>query len=54
MSDGIVLYTEEGDPVRVCLMDDNDERLTCYKQLEQGMYAYRSPETSLTMILEKP
>lgn len=54
MSEGIVLYTDEGDPVRVCLMDENDERLKCYEQLEQGMYAYRSSETSLTMMLEKP
>lgn len=51
---GIVLYTEDGDPVQVTLMDENDEYLRLVEKLQEGVYGYENKEVSLTMFLKEP
>lgn len=53
-SDGIILLTPGGDPVRVVLMDEHDERLTLSAHPEQGVCGYEGAETTITMLLEEP
>lgn len=53
-SDGIVLYTEGGNPVRVTLMDGSDTRLKFAANPETGVYGYENEDTRITMMLEKP
>lgn len=54
MSDGegIQLFTEDGEPVEVLLMDENDQWIDYSYSPEDGFYAYRNSEHSLTMVLE--
>lgn len=52
--EGIILYTGDGDPVRVVLMDEHDDRLPVVANPEQGIYGYQSAETTITMLLERP
>lgn len=51
---GIVLYTEDGEPLRVCLMDENDETLRYVEELQQGVYGYENADTSVLVTLEDP
>lgn len=51
---GIVLYTENGGPVEITLMAEDDENLQLREKLEEGVYAYQGPETNVTLFLEDP
>lgn len=53
-NEGIVLQLPSGDPVRVVLMDENDERMNLAVNPEEGVFGYESSETSITMFLEEP
>lgn len=50
---GIVLYTEDGDPVQVALMDEDDEYLELTANPERGVYGYENDETRVTAFVEE-
>lgn len=50
---GVVLYTEDGNPVRVVLMDDDDEHLDLVANPEEGVYGYENEKTRVTAFLEE-
>lgn len=54
MNSDIVLYTDEGDPVRVILMDERDERLRLVDNPSKGVYGYENSQNAVTMFLEEP
>lgn len=51
---GVILYTADGDPVQVTLMDEDDECLRLVEKLQEGVYGYANKGVSLTMFLKEP
>lgn len=51
---GIVLYTEDGDPVRVRLYDENMNSFKYTTNPEQGVHGYELGRKRITVVLEKP
>lgn len=51
--DGVLLYTKDDDPVRVVLMDDEDNLLDLVVNPEEGVFGYESENTRVTMFLEE-
>lgn len=49
---GITLFTEDGDPVEVLLMDENDNWINYAYSPEDGFYAYRNAGHNQTLVLE--
>lgn len=54
MSDGPIVYDEDGNPLRMQIMDDEDNDVEYRGMLEQGMAAFKNGNCSLIVLFEKP